>query len=74
MTQNTRAERLRKLIADEDEVNRDEGPMALELAPKTSAALRVFLEYLHAHEVRIGRYHTGCTLCTVAYKMLKEFT
>jgi hypothetical protein len=74
MTQNTRAELLRQLIAQEDEYGYDIGSgIPSEVLPKTTAAMKLFLERLHAHEVRIGKYHTDCYLCKTADEMIKEF-
>lgn len=73
MTQNTRAERLRKLIADEDEAN----TMPFYHLPKTGKALELFLERLHQHETS-RRYNLHdpmrCILCTTADDMIKEFS
>jgi hypothetical protein len=57
----------------EDESTRDEGPMSSELAPKTAKAFNVFLTRLYNHERIVGVYHTGCTLCVTADRMIKEF-
>jgi hypothetical protein len=70
MTQDTRAETLRILMANEDEYSSI--PL---LVPGTGieGAVKIFLERLHAHEVRIGKYHTDCYMCKTADEMIKEF-
>jgi len=75
MTENTRAERLRKMIADEDEDNDFQGAViASNLVPETYKAIKVFLERLHRHEVNVGDFHTGCYMCKTADDMIKEFS
>lgn len=78
MTQNTRAERLRKMIADEDEDNDFQGAViASNLAPNTFSALKIFLERLHEHETsRRYRLHdpSRCLFCLTADEMIKEFS
>jgi hypothetical protein len=76
MTQNTRAERLRQLIMAEDESRLllDNAVIASNLLPLTTGAIKVFLERLHAHETRIGPYHTACYMCQTADLMIQEFS
>jgi hypothetical protein len=77
MTQDTRAEKLRKLIADEDEDNDFQGAViASNLAPHAFAVLKVFLTGLHEHEISVREYGRGhkCWLCDAADKMIKEFS
>jgi hypothetical protein len=79
MTQDTRAEKLRKLIADEDESAYTEqlrNHTASDLVPQTAAALKIFLTALHEHEVSVKYYGRGhkCWLCDAADKMIKEFS
>lgn len=77
MTQNTRAEALRKMIADEDEYGYDCGSgMPSNVLPKTTSAMKVFLERLHEHETsRRYRLHepSRCLFCITADDMIEEF-
>lgn len=73
MTQDTRAEALRILMANEDE--HSSIPL---LVPGTGieGAVKVFLERLHEHETsRRYRLHdpSRCLFCLTADQMIKEF-
>lgn len=70
MTHNTRAEKLRQLMVDEDE--RSAIPL---LVPGTGTeeAIKLFLERLHRHEVLVKHSSTICWLCETADLMIEEF-
>lgn len=83
MTFKSDAEKLKMLIAEEDEKNMicreaegDVTPMGV--MGQTSAAMRIFLESAHLHEMTVRRAYVGknicsCLLCGTIKLMIQEF-
>lgn len=80
----TDAEKLKTLIAEEDEKNvickepnePDVTPMGLMY--QTSAAMRIFLEAAHMHEMTVRKAYVGknicsCMMCSTVKMMIAEF-
>ena len=79
MTVKTNAERLRVMIAEEDEKNHFQGAVvASNLVPGTFAAMRVFLEAAHGHQYpgvkATGKpYACHCWICVLVVEMIRAF-
>jgi hypothetical protein len=72
MTVKTNAERLRLMMAEEDE-NAPVPANAGDFIPGTFAAMRVFLEAAHQHQSQGFAKGCRCWICLVVKEMIRAF-